>query len=86
MEKLAIIGLSCLFPDAQTPAEYWQNLLDQKDSRSPATAEQMGVDPDIFHAPNPKIQDKYYCLHGGYIRAFQFEPTGYHLPAEAIEG
>ncbi|MFO7681679.1 MAG: beta-ketoacyl synthase N-terminal-like domain-containing protein, partial [Chloroflexota bacterium] len=68
MEKIAIIGISCLFPDAETPAQYWQNLLAQKDSRSEATAAQMGVDPQTFYAPNPKTTDKYYCLQGGYIR------------------
>ncbi|MGB1253868.1 MAG: beta-ketoacyl synthase N-terminal-like domain-containing protein, partial [Candidatus Promineifilaceae bacterium] len=29
MEKIAIVGLSCLFPDATTPQEYWQNLVAQ---------------------------------------------------------
>ncbi|VAW38157.1 Enoyl-[acyl-carrier-protein] reductase [FMN], inferred for PFA pathway [hydrothermal vent metagenome] len=85
MEKLAIVGLSCLFPDAETPAQYWQNLLAQKDSRSAATAVQMGVDPQIFYAPNAKTQDKYYCLQGGYIRGFSFDANGYRLPAAAIE-
>ncbi len=86
MEKIAIIGISCLFPDAETPEEYWQNLLAQKDSRSAATADQMGVDPQIFYAPNSKTTDKYYCLQGGYIRDFQFDANGYRLPAASIEG
>ena len=86
MEKLAIIGLSCLFPDAETPAAYWQNVLAQKDSRSEATADQMGVDPQTFYAPNAKSQDKYYCLKGGFIRNFNFNANGYRLPAADIEG
>ena len=86
MEKIAIIGISCLFPDAETPEAYWQNLLAEKDSRSAATADQMGVDPDIFYAPNSKTTDKYYCLIGGYIRDFEFDAKGYKLPAEAIAG
>ncbi len=85
MEKLAIIGISCLFPDAQTPEQYWQNLLAEKDSRSAATAVQMGVDPQIFYAPKSGVTDKYYCLHGGYIRDFQFDGHGYHLPAKMID-
>jgi len=86
MEKIAIIGVSCLFPDADTPAAYWQNLLAEKDSRSTATVDQMGVDPAIFYAPKSKTTDKYYCLQGGYIRDFAFNANGYKLPAEAIEG
>jgi acyl transferase domain-containing protein len=38
MNKIAIIRISTLFPDAETPEQYWQNLLAQKDSRSTATA------------------------------------------------
>ena len=84
MEKIAIVGLSCLFPDATTPQQYWQNLVAQKDSRSTATAEQMGVAADTFFAPNKGTLDKYYCLNGGYIRDFHFDPNGYRLPADYI--
>ncbi len=84
MEKIAIVGLSCLFPDAATPQEYWQNLLEQKDSRSAATAAQMGVDADIFFAENKGVQDKYYCLNGGYIRNFEFNGEGFRVSAEKI--
>jgi len=85
MEKIAIIGLSVLFPDAETPQQYWQNLIQQKDSTSSATAEQMGVDPEIFYAPGGKgIQDKYYCIRGGYIQGVEFDPAGYKLPPEQI--
>ncbi len=38
MNKIAIIGISTLFPDAETPAQYWQNLLAQNDSRLMETA------------------------------------------------
>jgi len=29
---VAIIGMSCRFPDANSPEEFWKNLLDGKDS------------------------------------------------------
>ncbi len=85
MEKIAIIGLSCLFPDAETPEQYWQNLLAQKDSTSTATADQMGVDAEIFYAPSKGTQDRYYCIRGGYIRDFTFDSSGYKLPAKFID-
>lgn len=85
MEKIAIIGLSCLFPDAQTPEQYWQNLLAEKDSRSAAATAQMGVDPQTFYAPHAGVQDKYYCLQGGYIRDFSFIAHGYKLPVSYID-
>ena len=86
MEKIAIVGLSCLFPDAETPQEYWRNLIEQKDSRSAATADQMGVEADTFFAPKKGMLDKYYCLNGGYVRDFELDAEGFRLPAEKIRG
>ncbi|MEH2080621.1 MAG: PfaB family protein [Nostoc sp.] len=84
MEKIAIIGLSCLFPDAKNPEEFWQNIVTQKDSISSATLEEIGVDPTIFHNPVKGTPDKTYSLKGGYIRNFQFDPSEYNLPSEFV--
>jgi len=84
MEKIAIIGLGCLFPGAETPEQYWHNLLARQNTTSTATAAQMGVDPNLFLAPGKGVQDKYYCMQGGYINGFKFDPHGYHLPADFL--
>ncbi|MDZ8260000.1 PfaB family protein [Nostoc sp. ChiQUE01b] len=86
MEKIAIIALSCLFPDAKNPEEYWQNIVNQKDSTSSATVEEIGVDPTIFHNSVKGTLDKSYSLKGGYIRNFQFNPSEYNLPSEFVNG
>ena len=86
MEKIAIIGLSCLFPDAKNPEEYWHNIVNQKDSTSSATVEEIGVEPTIFHNPVKGTPDKTYSLKGGYIRNFQFNPSEYNLPSEFVSG
>jgi acyl transferase domain-containing protein/3-hydroxymyristoyl/3-hydroxydecanoyl-(acyl carrier protein) dehydratase len=84
MNKIAIIGLSCLLPDAQNPEEYWQNLIQEKDLTSLATAEQMGVDANLFYAYKKGKLDKYYCLKGGYIRNFDFDVCGYQIPPDIL--
>jgi PfaB family protein len=86
VEKIAIIALSCLFPDAKNPEEYWQNIVNQKDSTSSATVEEIGVDPTIFHNPVKGTPDKTYSLKGGYIRNFEFNPSEYNLPSEFVAG
>ncbi len=85
MEKIAIIGLSCLFPDAKNPEEFWQNLVGQKNSISSATVEDMGVNPAIFYDSEKRKADKTYSLKGGFIRNFKFEGAGYNLPSEVID-
>jgi PfaB family protein len=88
MEKIAIIGLSCLFPDAQTPEEFWHNLVTEKNSISMATEEQMGIDPELLYDPikgRTAETGKYYCKQGGYIRNFNFDPTGYKISPELLK-
>ncbi len=86
MEPIAVIGISTLFPGAQTPAEFWDNLLTGKDSRIAASESQMGCDPGKFYEPKKGVEDRFYCLQGGYIHDFSLDPDGFELPAESISG
>ncbi|MBD2729717.1 beta-ketoacyl synthase [Nostoc sp. FACHB-892] len=85
MEKIAIIGLSCLFPDAKNPDEFWQNIIDGKDSTSSITSEELGVKPEVFYDYQKGKADKFYSLQGGFIRDFKIDNSEYKLPQEFIE-
>jgi PfaB family protein len=84
MQKIAIIGTSALFPGSSTPDEFWQNLLQEKDLTGLATEADFGANPDVFFQPEKGVVDRCYSLRGGYIRDFQFDPTGYELPADYL--
>lgn len=85
MEKIAIIGFSCLFPDAKNPDEFWQNLIAQKDSTTSISIAELGVDPRIFFDPQKGKPDKFYSLKGAFIRNFKFDGKGYKLSADFLE-
>ena len=85
MQSIAVIGLSCLFPEANTPAEYWQNLLQGKNSCTSATETILEAEPSRFYANKKGVADKYYCARGGYIHDFRLDADGFLLPAERIE-
>ncbi len=74
--KIAIVGLSCLFPGAATPDEFWQNLINGVNSTSPAESEQFGADPAVYYDPQRRTQDTTYSLRGGYVRARIDIPEG----------
>ncbi|MEO0967645.1 MAG: polyketide synthase, partial [Cyanobacteria bacterium J06639_18] len=86
MEKIAIIGYSCLFPDAKNPEEFWQNIVNNRDSTSSVSSQEMGIDPKIFYHPKKGEADKIYSLKGAFIRNFEFDSNGYNLPREFLEG
>ena len=83
MEKLAIIGISCLFPDAETPEQYWQNLLAEEEIRAQKQLRhKWGLTRKHFMLTKPKVTDKYYCLQGGYIRKLStLMPVAISCPA-----
>lgn len=85
VEKIAIIGLSCLFPDANNPEQFWQNLSNEKDSTSDITIADLGLDPNIFYDANKGTPEKFYFLKGGFIRNFDFNPNEYNLPGEFVQ-
>ena len=79
MENIAVVGIANLFPGSQAPAEFWQQLLEQQDCRTKATAKQMGVDPAKYTGKKGDT-DKFYCVHGGFINDFTFDPSGCLFP------
>jgi PfaB family protein len=85
IEKIAVIGISCLFPDAQDPDQFWQNLIAGKNTTSSITTTELGVDPALFYDPVKGQVDKTYSLQGGLIRDFKFDATGYALPPAVLE-
>ena len=78
MQPIAVIGLSCLYPEAKTPEDYWKNLLQEKDSSTSAAAADMDADPSRFFAEKKGTPDKYYCARGGYINDFKMDPDGFY--------
>ncbi len=83
-QKIAIIGMSGLFPGSSTNEAFWENLLQGKDLTSKANEEDFGVAPDNFFQDEKGIIDKCYSLRGGYIRDFEFEAEGYALSADFL--
>ena len=85
MQKIAVIGMSCLFPGAETPGQFMKNLYENRDTTSLPTEKQMGVDPKAYYSSVKGVTDKFYSVRGGYIQDFSFDPSLYDLPASELE-
>ena len=84
MENIAVVGIANLFPGSKAPEEFWQQLLKQQDCRTQATEKQMGVDPLKYHGQKGDT-DKFYCMHGGYINAFDFDSEGFAVDSDYLQ-
>ncbi len=83
--KIAIVGLANQYPDADTPNDFWQNLINKKDSRSTLTNEKLGAKTEAYQGSQGQ-SDRFYCDQGGYIKDFNFDANGYKVPAEQFSG
>ena len=83
-DQIAIIGMSGLFPGSATNEQFWENLIGEKDLIQLANKEDFGVDPDHFFQQGKGVVDKCYSLRGGYIRNFDFDPSGFKLPPDFL--
>lgn len=78
MENIAVIGIANLFPGSSAPQTFWQQLLDKEDCRSRVTVAEMGVEPASYLGPKGNT-DSFYCMHGGYIRDFEFDSSPFAM-------
>ena len=64
MEKIAIIGMACVFPGAKDLQSYWRNICDGKSAITEVPAQRW----DMSHYdPQSRDVDKFYCKLGGFI-------------------
>ena len=85
MNKIAIIGMSCLFPGASNLEEFWETLISGKDSTCLESKEHLGTNPDLFFDKNKGKEDKFYNMAGGMIENFNFDPGEYNLSQKYAE-
>lgn len=78
-EDIAIIGMACRFPQADTPEAFWDNLIQGRDCVSEVPRERW--DADIHYQPG--VAGKSNSRWGGFIDApYAFDPEFFHISAE----
>jgi len=70
-DEIAIIGMGCVYPDAPSPEQFWENIMSRKYSIRTMPAERL--DPDLYYDPDTKAPDKSYTRLAGYVADFCFE-------------
>ena len=81
--EVAIIGMSCYYPDASNLDEYWQNILD----RHYAVREipETHWDWRLFYDEDPKAQDRIVSKWGGFVKDIKFDPLRYGITPKSME-
>lgn len=83
MEKIAIIGMACVFPGAKDLQTYWRNICDGKSAITEVPPQRW----DLSHYdPQSRDVDKFYCKLGGFIDSYaEFDPLEFGVMPKTVD-
>ncbi|MFM7590891.1 MAG: beta-ketoacyl synthase N-terminal-like domain-containing protein, partial [Isosphaeraceae bacterium] len=80
---IAIVGMACLFPQADSPANFWSNILEGRDSiREVPMTHWLASD---FFNDDPKAPDMTYSRQGAFLDAVDFAPLDFGIAPKNLE-
>lgn len=82
-DDIAIVGMSCMFPQAANLREYWQNIFQAVDAVEEVPKERWNAD-DYFD-PDRFAPDRIYSKWGGFIGKMKFDPMKWRIPPAALK-
>ncbi|MFH1026635.1 MAG: beta-ketoacyl synthase N-terminal-like domain-containing protein, partial [Pseudomonadota bacterium] len=80
---LAIIGIGCLFPQANDQQSYWSNIAGGIDAITDIPATHWRVED--YYDQDQKSPDRTYGQRGGFISPVDFNPMEYNIPPNVLE-
>ena len=81
-EPLAIVGMSCMFPDSPNLRVYWQNI-----SKSFDAVQEIPVDRwpiEAYFSPDRLARDKFYSRWAAYLKDVVIDPLKFQIPPAAL--
>nr|VFJ45213.1 MAG: Acyl transferase domain-containing protein [Candidatus Kentron sp. DK] len=84
-EPIAIIGMGCRLPGANSPDTYWQLLQNGIDAVTEVPSDRWNIDD--FYDPDPEAPGKIYTRHGGFLPEIdKFDPEFFGMsPRETVD-
>ncbi|MFH1417781.1 MAG: beta-ketoacyl synthase N-terminal-like domain-containing protein [Planctomycetota bacterium] len=83
-DDVAIVGMACLLPGADTPARFWHNIINKVDC---VTDPPPDWQSELFLDPTGKRDDCVYTGRGGYLGDLcRFDPKTYGVMPSGIDG
>ncbi len=74
---IAIIGIGCQYPDADTPKEFWENILAQRRSFRRIPNERLPLKD--YYSSDRSEPDKTYSAYAALIHEFEFDRVHYRI-------
>jgi len=81
--QLAIIGIGCLFPQADDQNAYWANIMDGVDAITEVPDSHWPV--EAYYDQDQKSPDRTYGRRGGFLAPVDFNPMEFNIPPNVLE-
>lgn len=78
MSAIAIVGMACRFPDANSPTELWENVLAQRRSFRRIPRERLDVAD--YYSPDRSTPDRTYVTRAAVLGDYIFDRGKYRIP------
>ena len=75
--SIAIVGMACVYPDARTPGELWENVLAQRRAFRRLPTERLNAD-DYF-SPDRNAPDRTYSTEAAVIEGYEFDRVAFRV-------
>ncbi len=82
-EPIAVVGISCLFPECGNIQEYWSTIVQGKDHIKEIPLTHWNIE-DYYHE-DPKAKDKTYAKTGAFLKPYPFNPLEYGITPSSLE-
>ncbi|CAH9049689.1 hypothetical protein PSECIP111951_00439 [Pseudoalteromonas holothuriae] len=84
-DKIAIVGLGCIFPEADTPEKLWKVFEQGTDVTSEISEQELGVSPAHYKHPEKGTIDKIGYSKNGYVRKSDIELNGFKVAEQTLK-
>src|SRR3954470_17999115 len=83
MQKIAVIGLASICPQARDVREFWTNILNRVDTITDVPSSRWNLQ-DYFDT-DPSAPDKTYVGRGAFLPDVAFDPVEFGIPPNILE-
>ena len=78
LDPIAIVGVSAILPEAPDAGRFWENVSEGRYAITEVDPERW--DPALYYDPDPTAPERTYSKIGGWVREWEWDPLGWHLP------
>ncbi|MDP2834142.1 MAG: type I polyketide synthase [Pseudomonadota bacterium] len=77
MSTIAIVGMACLYPDARSPGELWENVLARRRAFRRIPSERLNLAD--YYDPDPSTPDAIYAQEAAVLEGWEFDRVRFRV-------